>query len=335
MRLQPPDLGDPAIASALDRFDVPGPSAGFLERIARVPHAAGLAPLPIPPRHRLRNRGPWMRRTTTGIVALGMASVTAAAAATGMFETIGVRLPTIAALLAPAPASVAAHKPPVATRKKPAQVAKIAAPTPEPEAIAAPLPSPPYPDARARLQRFLQLPPPMRAAIRERQITRVQLQLADRGIFLPRPEIRRRLIRRAMRQLADPSPLAAAAPFADPVPMNRDPLALERGREWLMELRARVGEARFEEMRQAFLARRAWRMARQAGRKEGAMGAEASPGARPETFDDPAQAGPLAVSPQDRGAAPPAADRGVAAAPMPSADPVPDAPASPHPDDQQ
>ncbi|OYY90856.1 MAG: hypothetical protein B7Y45_05365 [Sphingomonas sp. 28-66-16] len=190
------------MARALDRFDVPSPSPGFLDRVARVPVAGPVAPATRARRLVDRGRrGAWARRTMIGVVALGLASATAAA--TGVFESIRVRLPAIATILAPSPpppVAVAVHHP---ARKRPKPVAPPPAP-PSPEAID-PEPSPIVAvDLRARWQA---LPAPVKAVLRERAmrqtVTRVQNRLADRGIDVPRPVIRAELERRQALRMAD------------------------------------------------------------------------------------------------------------------------------------
>lgn len=182
---------DPAVARVLDRFDVPAPSAGFLDRLAMIPDRPLPMPL-LPARLRFRSgsRGPWMRRTTIGLVALGLASATAAAA--GAFDRFDFDIPVIAQLFVPAPApapvQVATKAKPSATRLPPARAAS----TP----IAMPTVAPLTASRTERLERFQALPMPVRAIATERLVTRIKRRLAWRGVDVPRAAIRERVIAR-------------------------------------------------------------------------------------------------------------------------------------------
>lgn len=182
---------DPAVARVLDRFDVPAPSASFLDRLAMIPDRP--LPLPLLParlRFRSASRGPWMRRSGIGLIALGLASATAAAA--GAFDRFDFDIPVIAKLFvatpAPVPVQVATKAKLRATRLPPARAAS----TPIAMATATPLAV-----ARAeRLERFQALPMPVRAIATERLVTRIKRRLAWRGVDVPRAAIRARVIAR-------------------------------------------------------------------------------------------------------------------------------------------
>lgn len=182
---------DPAVARVLDRFDVPAPSAGFLDRLAMIPDRP--LPMPLLParlRFRSASRGPWMRRTTSGLVALGLASATAAAA--GAFDRFDFDIPVIAQLFVPAPApapvQVATKAKPRATRLPPERAAS----TP----IAMPTVAPLIASRTERLERFQALPMPVRAIATERLVTRIKRRLAWRGVDVPRAAIRAHVIAR-------------------------------------------------------------------------------------------------------------------------------------------
>jgi len=173
---------DPAFARALDAFDVPAQNAAFLDRIAAMP-ADGAPALPPMPRRRLLGqgrRGAWVRRAGIGVIALGIASATAAA--TGVFPAIRLALPApIVAMLTHAPkaektgASRHQHTPPVAA----------VAPAPEPTATPGtftPLFGGTGPEAQ--LGRIIR---------RERAVDVIQARLQERGVNVPRPVIRRRM----------------------------------------------------------------------------------------------------------------------------------------------
>lgn len=176
---------DPAMAHALDRFDVPPAGAGFLERLAAMP-AVDTPALPPMPRRRLfgpGRRGAWARRATIGAIAVGLASATAAA--TGIFPQLHVAFPApIVAMLTPAPK----HAPKPARHHR-APITKPAVPAAEPpQASVEATPAAPDPALRAQW-----------ALKREQRIDTIQQRLAARGIDVPKPVIRREL---AVRQLA-------------------------------------------------------------------------------------------------------------------------------------
>ncbi len=193
---------DPGVARALDRFDVPPPSDGFIARMAAIADVAPVAATGLPGAARWQAgmqrgrrslaRAPWARRTAIGIIAFGLASATAAAA--GMFESVRFEIPVIARLLAPAPAAVpVAH----ATRPKPrAPSGKVAVAEPAlPDPAAGPV-APMALTRAERIERLRSLPMPVRAVMTERMVTRTQQRLAARGVFLPRAIVRDRVIAR-------------------------------------------------------------------------------------------------------------------------------------------
>lgn len=186
---------DPAVARVLDRFEVPAPSAGFLDRLAMIPDRPQPLPLlPARPRFRPASHRPWVRRSGIGLIALGLASATAAAA--GALDRFQFDIPVIAQLFvatpAPAPVQVATKAKPRATRLPPARATSTPIAMPTAMATATPLAV-----ARAeRLVRFQALPMPVRAIATERLVTRIKRRLAWRGVDVPRAAIRARVIAR-------------------------------------------------------------------------------------------------------------------------------------------
>ncbi|MBX9730468.1 MAG: hypothetical protein K2X59_04005 [Sphingomonas sp.] len=180
---------DPAVTRALDRFDVPAPSAGFIDRLAMIPSPPRPQRL-LPPRLRFRpaRRGPWMRRTTIGVVALGLASATAAAA--GAFDRFDFAIPVIAKLFVPTPAPAPVK---VAARAKP-RAATVLTPGATIMPIATPTATPLDMGRAERLERFQALPMPVRALATERLVSRIKRRLAWQGIQVPRAAIRARVI---------------------------------------------------------------------------------------------------------------------------------------------
>lgn len=175
---------DPAMARALDRFDVPPPGAGFLDRIAAMP-ADDAPALPPLPRRRLfapGRRGAWMRRASIGVIALGIASATAAT--TGVFPKLRQILPApVVAMLSPSPRPKPVHR---HTEHEPALDAQV------PTAPVNPGSASPWAaaDPDSPLQRFLR---------REERVDIIQQRLSARGFDVPKPVIRREL---TMRQIA-------------------------------------------------------------------------------------------------------------------------------------
>lgn len=192
---------DSAAAAALDRFDVPPPGDGFVARLmaiaeAPAPSAAVVAPLAPAPRWRSRwqrgGRGRWMRHTTIGVIALGLASATAAAA--GMFGSVRFDMPVIARILAPTtPAPIMVKAARTQRRTEPGRLA-VAAPAPADVVPVADMPRLLSPTERA--ERFRALPLPVRAVVTEQMVTRTQRRLAARGIFVPRAVVRDRVVAR-------------------------------------------------------------------------------------------------------------------------------------------
>ncbi len=189
---------DPAAENALDRFDVPPPSDDFVARMIAIADVSPPAEQVVTaaPRWKARlkrsRRGPWMRRTAIGLIAVGLASATAAAA--GIFDTMRFDMPVIARLLVPAKPEPVIVK---AVRTKPEAQSRMAA---------AADPAPPGNDQLAtaprlltpaeRAERFRALPLPVRAVVTERMVTRTQRRLAARGIFVPRDMVRERVAAR-------------------------------------------------------------------------------------------------------------------------------------------
>lgn len=189
---------DRATATALDIFDVPPPSDGFVARMLAIADLSSPVDhvLPAMPRWKARlersRRGPWMRRTAIGLIAAGLASATAAAA--GMFDAVQFDMPVIARMLAPAAPSPKVAK---TVRAKPK-----AALRPVAIADAAPLgadqmaAAPRLLTHAERAERFRALPLPVRAVVTEQMVTRTQRRLAARGIFVPRDMVRARVAAR-------------------------------------------------------------------------------------------------------------------------------------------
>lgn len=191
---------DRMVATALDRFDVPPPGDGFVARLIAIteapsPSAAVAAPLAPAPRWRSRwqrgGRGRWMRHTTIGVIALGLASATAAAA--GMFESMRFDMPVIARMLAPTPPAPAIVKARVQRRAEPG---KLAVAAPAPAAVVQVADTPKLLSPTERAERFRALPLPVRVVVTERMVTRTQRRLAARGIFVPRAVVRDRVAAR-------------------------------------------------------------------------------------------------------------------------------------------
>lgn len=189
---------DRAVATALDRFNVPPPTDDF---VARMMSIADLSPsvdtvAATAPRWKARfqrsRRGPWMRRATIGVIAVGLASATAAAA--GIFDTMRFDMPVIARILAPAtPEQVAAKavRPKPKAANRPVTVAETA-----PTGIDTLPNAPRLLTPAERAERFRALPLPVRAVVTEQMVTRTQRRLAARGIFVPRDMVRARVVAR-------------------------------------------------------------------------------------------------------------------------------------------
>lgn len=181
---------DPAFAAALDRFDVPPASADFIDRLAAMPPAYASA-LPVVARRRVfpaGRRGSWARRAVVGVVALGIASATAAT--TGVFNRIHIALPQLSTILAPRSAEKERSAPAHSHRPHtvPGQAAAVVDTNQRPDALGAQTPAmfaPSVTNPEVRLRRML---------LNERAVTVLQNRLAARGIDVPRPVIRRKLI---------------------------------------------------------------------------------------------------------------------------------------------
>lgn len=184
---------DAATMRLLDHFDVPVPGDDFLDRLAIIPAspAPGIILNAAPPRFRRRGRGPWVRRTVTGLVALGLASATAAA--TGVFSVLPFDIPVITQLLDPTPAPTRVASAPSKSARK---VAPSSPPTPLATASIPAVEQAPSVSRGKRLEKFQSLPMPIRAVITERVVTRIQRRLERRGITVPRDAVRAEIIAR-------------------------------------------------------------------------------------------------------------------------------------------
>jgi hypothetical protein len=111
---------DPALARALDHFDVPPLPSGFADRVVAAATAAPGIPAPRPTRDR---RGGWARRRTMVVGALAFGLVSASAVASGVFGDLALRIPVISALITPS-----VHK--VAPKPRAAKVRPLATVTP-------------------------------------------------------------------------------------------------------------------------------------------------------------------------------------------------------------
>lgn len=189
---------DPSLAHALDGFEVPPADADFVERMVDgAIRRRAISPVVPALLRRIRGGGrPWARRGIIGAVAVGLA--TATAAATGSFGLFPDPIRSVAGLLAPPEAPAPIKK---AAARHHAAPALAAAPAPAEPLVAAS--DAPVVTEQARAERRAQLraiAPEERKAIFIATVSRVQYQLAMRGIDVPRAVIRRRLLAR----LADP-----------------------------------------------------------------------------------------------------------------------------------
>lgn len=91
----------PAMRAALDRFVVPTASADFIDRMAIPSTPKSYDRLLSWSRYARSRRGRWARRASVGIIALGLAGATAAAAF--VFDTIRLQIPSVATVLSSAP----------------------------------------------------------------------------------------------------------------------------------------------------------------------------------------------------------------------------------------
>lgn len=119
-----PDDFNARHGAALDRFDVPAPSADFAARIARAAQQPPIAGS-LWRRSDSARRGAWLRRGLIGVAAVGLAGT---AAATGFFQELASRVPVLAQLVAPAPVPVV--RPPQARKPAQAEVGRPSAPVP-------------------------------------------------------------------------------------------------------------------------------------------------------------------------------------------------------------
>lgn len=183
---------DPAIARALDLFEVPALDPAFADRAVAAtigPRARGWRPASgfgstaTGRAGAAVRRGRWTRRTVVGALGLGLASATAAAG--GIFGPIPNPLPVVSQLIAPSPPPKLA-KPARPKRIKSATAKSVAAPAPK----ATPTNTP------TGLDRLAALPQPVRQRLIARTVTAIQLRLHARGVDVPRWVIRARVIER-------------------------------------------------------------------------------------------------------------------------------------------
>lgn len=155
--------------AALDRFETPVLSAGFADRVVAAALASGASLPPVAFARRRDRRGLWRRagQAAIGIAAFGMMS--AAAVASGLLGAVGIEVPVLSAMLAPAPAK---KKLPEATPKPAVRLAERPAPPPP---VAATVSPPTEIDAAL---------PPWRQAMLARQAARRAANLAERQAFL-------------------------------------------------------------------------------------------------------------------------------------------------------
>jgi len=183
-----------ALNLALDRFDVPSPSAGLSDRIM----AATKTPVGSPPAPLRRDRrGMWRRgrQVLLGTMAVGLLS--AGAVASGLLGKVGIEVPVLTAMLAPraTPVVKVTHG---AAKRLPARLAVA----PPPVALVDPtpvelLPRPLLPtermalraERRERREEFAAEHPVAAAMIRERVRERLQRRAIERRTALMGPAI--------------------------------------------------------------------------------------------------------------------------------------------------
>ncbi|MFZ4745580.1 MAG: hypothetical protein ACOYLK_01635 [Sphingomonas sp.] len=183
-----------ALTLALDRFDVPPPSAGLADRIIAAATVPTRAPFAPPRRDR---RGMWRhgRQVLLGTMAVGLLS--AGAVASGLLGKVGIEVPVLTAMLAPEPKPVAktVH---VAIRHVPVRAPVVAPPAVLVDsAPAVLLPRPLLPGERMALrearrerrQAFAAEHPVAAAVIRERVRQQLQRRALARRQALMTPGI--------------------------------------------------------------------------------------------------------------------------------------------------
>ncbi len=203
-----------ALKLALDRFDVPSPSAALADRIMAAAATPVSSPSAPPRRDR---RGMWRRgrQILLGTMAVGLLS--AGAVASGLLGKVGIEVPVLTAMLAPKTIAVAkpTHS---AAKRAPARVALA----PPPVALVDPTPNGLLPRP---------LLPPERMALREERRERREAFAAEHPVAaaMIRERVRERLQRRALERrtaLMGPAidPSIPGARLIDPL----DRLALAR-----------------------------------------------------------------------------------------------------------
>lgn len=271
---------------ALGRYDVPGLSAGFADRVVVAALASGatMPPLAVRREPRRTRRGLWLRagQATIGAAALGMMS--AAAVASGLLGAVGIEVPVLSAMLAPAKATpVPEKKSPPRLAAKPKAVTPRASAEALPAAPAADPPVPPWQQARlarraeneARRNAFLDSHPGLREAVAAGPEAR-------RSYLMQHPEVRGEIrqrraeaqvrraalraanIQRRRAQSGDPN----AGPNLAPIDPGMRAAMAERRQARLEALRALDPETRarrIEAFRARREARRAMRQSREAG----------------------------------------------------------------------
>lgn len=166
----------PTMRAALDMFVVPTASPDFIDRIAIRSTPKSRRRLLNWPGYARSRRGRWMRRASVGIIAVGLAGATAAAAF--VLETIRQQMPSVAAILTPERSAVRLPVQPVrrtvdepdgTDRPKPL----AARPTVELSATTAPMGSALPPIREPVTEPLTGVPGLARARIAERDIPRI------------------------------------------------------------------------------------------------------------------------------------------------------------------
>jgi hypothetical protein len=233
-----------ALALALDRFEVPPPSAGLADRIM----AAATVPTPMPSAAPRRDRrGMWRRgrQLLLGTMAVGLLS--AGAVASGLLGKVGIAVPVLTAMLAPKP------KPAVKTVHVLPKAPPVRAMVELPAAVVVD-PMPPGLLPRALL-------PGERIALREERRERRQAFAAEHPAAAAaiRERVREQLQRRAIarRQALMTPGIDPSIPGAGPLdPLDRMALARAARRdrlvaEIMIDRRIQAREAKIAERQSA------------------------------------------------------------------------------------
>jgi hypothetical protein len=157
-----------AAQTALDRFETPAISPGFADRVVAAALASGAA-LPPPGQRsppRRDRRGLWRRAGQAAIGVAVFGTMSAAAVASGLLGAVGIDVPVLTAMLAPAPV-----KKPTAVKVPQVKLAQRA----EPEPVAEPPPP---------VEQTVPKPPTAKELIEARRAVRRALFLAEREAFL-------------------------------------------------------------------------------------------------------------------------------------------------------